>query len=240
MCQAVESSSFFLLLPLAVGTVVCGMSLSGVPVASAQPATGPALAPPPAAPPASATRASPLAPGPRVRQETGPAPRQSTPALSASDRWAALRDEVVTPGLLIGSLAIGLSDHLTDAPSSWRGDAVGYAMRTGSTAGRLLIEAGATRGIAAATRLDLRFAPRGTGGIGARLRHAVLGAVTARTAHGTRVPNLPRLLGTYGATLLEHRWAHGESRPWDAALTLVLSLGVDVAANVAAECASAR
>jgi hypothetical protein len=181
-----------------------------------------------------------MASAPGTRNGDRRANRHLAPGLSSSDRWEALRNEVVAPGLLVGSLAIGLSDHLTGEPAAWRGGATGYAMRAGSTAGRLLLEAGATHGIAAATQLDPRFIPRQTGGVGPRLRHAVLAAVTARTASGVRVPNVPRLTGTYGAALAEQRWASGETRFGDAALTLALSLGIDVAVNVVLEFAASK
>jgi hypothetical protein len=176
----------------------------------------------------------------RRRYEVDPALQDRTSGLSASDRWDALREEVVAPGFLIGSLAIGFSDHLTDDPWRWRGNTAGYALRAGSTAGRLLIEAGATHGLAAATRLDPRFVPRRTGGVGARLRHAVLAAVTARTPSGTRVPNVPRLAGTYGAALVEQQWTYRETRFRSAAYTLALSVGIDVAVNVVTEFAASR
>jgi hypothetical protein len=209
-----------LALPVALGAVLWGMGLAGVSATFAQPATGTTSAPPP-------PQISPV--------EVGPALQRPAYGLSASDRWGMLRREVVAPGFLVGSLAIGLSDHLNDDPSTWRGDASGYVLRVGSTAGRLLIEAGATHGIAAATRLNPRFTPRRTGGVGPRLRHAVLAAVTARTPHGNRVPNVPRLAGTYGAALAEQQWTYGETRFGEAALTLALSLGIDVAVNVIVE-----
>jgi hypothetical protein len=136
---------------------------------------------------------------------------------------------------LFGSLGPAIGDHLNDDPASWRGDALGYGFRVGSNAGRLLLEGGATHGLAAATGLDLRFRPQGHGGVASRLRHAALEAVTARTPSGTRVPNAPRIAGTYGAVLAQQRWQYGRLRPGDAALSTALSLGIDVAVNVVAE-----
>jgi hypothetical protein len=142
---------------------------------------------------------------------------------------------VTSPGLLLGSMGPAINDHLADAPSSWRNDVVGYGLRAASNGGRLLLEAGATHGLAAATRLDLRFRPQGTGGVGARIRYAALEAVTARTPAGTRVPNTPRVVGAYGAALAQQRWQSGGLRPGDAALTTALGLGVDVVINVITE-----
>lgn len=260
MYQRIEKPTLSFLLPLAVGAVLCGLGFASVPTTFAQPADGPIGASPAAsssrgsgplhavpsrlptaAPALSGQRGTVAVPLLRIRHaETDPVLQRPTFGLSTSDRWEALRREVVAPGFLVGSLAIGLSDHLTDDPSAWRGDAAGYALRSGSTAGRLLIEAGATHGIAAALRLDPRFTPRRTGGVGPRLRHAVLAAVTARAPHGTRVPNVPRWAGTYGAALIEQQWAYGDTRVGDAALTLALSVGIDVAVNVVTEFAASR
>ena len=156
-------------------------------------------------------------------------------ALTAAERWRALRSEVIAPILLLGSAGPAFSDYRAGTPSSWRGGAVGYGVRVGSHAGRLLVEAGATHGLAAATHLNLRFHPRKRGSVGARLRHAALGALTARPPGGTRVPNAPRLVGTYGAALAQQCWQSGRMRPVDAARTTILALSVDVAVNVIAE-----
>lgn len=197
---------------------------------------------------AAATGSAPAQPTPRpepapdsTRRATATAPPissgvpSSQGALTAAERWRALRSEVVTPVFLLGSAGPALNDHRTDTPSSWRGDAVGYGVRVGSHAGRLLLEAGAAHGLAAAIRLDLRFRPQGHGGTAARLHHAALGALTARTPGGTRVPNAPRLVATYGAALAQQRWQSSGVRPADAARTTILALGVDVAMNVIAE-----
>lgn len=150
-------------------------------------------------------------------------------------RWRALWSEFTTPAFLFGSLGPAIGDQINDDPASWRGDALGYGFRVGSNAGRLLLEGGATHGLAAATGLDLRFRPKGHGGVASRLRHAALEAVTARTPSGTRVPNAPRIAGTYGAVLAQQRWQYGQLRPGDAALSTALSLGIDVAVTVIVE-----
>lgn len=124
---------------------------------------------------------------------------------------------------------------------------LGYGLRVGSNAGSELIESVTAHGLAAATRLDLRFQPRGQGSVGARIRYAALEAVTARTTDGTRVPNAPRIVGAYGAALAQQcwersdrilpgvRWQSGGVRPGDAALTTALGLGVNVTINVITE-----
>jgi hypothetical protein len=156
-------------------------------------------------------------------------------SLTAAERWRALRSEVTDPILLLGSAGPAFSDYRAGTPSSWREGALGYGVRVGSHAGRLLLEAGAAHGLAAATRLDLRFHRRGHGSAAARLRHAALGALTARPPDGTRVPNAPRLVATYGTALAQQRWQSGRVRPADAARTTILALSVDVAMNVIAE-----
>jgi hypothetical protein len=155
--------------------------------------------------------------------------------LTATDRWRALWDEITAPTFLLASVGPATGDHVASEPASWRGDVIGYGMRVGSNAGRQLIESGTAHGLAAAARLDLRFQPRGRGGIGSRIRCAALEAVTARTPRGSRIPNVPRVLGTYGAALAQQRWQSGEVRPGDAALATALGLGIDVAVNVVIE-----
>jgi len=155
--------------------------------------------------------------------------------LSASDRWRVLWDEVTAPTFALASFGPALGDQVTDDPASWRGGVVGYGLRVGSNAGRQLLESGTAHGLAAATGLDLRVRPQRHGGVGARLRHAALEAVTARTADGTRVPNAPRIAGAYGAALAQQGWQSGGMRPGDAALTTALGLGIDVAVNIITE-----
>ncbi len=166
------------------------------------------------------------------KSSSDPSPRR---VLSASERWRTLRDEVTAPTFALASFGPALGDQVADDPASWRGDVVGYGLRVGSNAGRQLLESGTAHGLAAATRLDLRFRPQGHGGVGPRIRHATLAAVTARTADGSRVPNAPRLIGTYGAALAQQRWQSGGVRPGDAILTTALGLGIDVVVNTITE-----
>jgi hypothetical protein len=150
-------------------------------------------------------------------------------------RWRALWSEFASPAFLFGSLGPAIGDHLNDDPASWRSDALGYGFRVASSAGRLLLEGSAAHGLAATIQLDLRFRPKRDGGVASRLRHTALEAVTARTPSGTRIPNAPRIAGTYGAVLAQQRWQSGGVRPGDAALSAALSLGIDVAVNVIVE-----
>ena len=151
------------------------------------------------------------------------------------ERWRALWSEFASPAFLLGSLGPAIGDQFGDDPASWRGDALGYGFRVGSNAGRLLLEGGTAHGLAAATRLDLRFRPRGHGSVASRLRYAALEAVTARTPSGARIPNVPRIAGTYGAVLAQQRWQYGQLHPGDAALSTAVALGIDVAVNVITE-----
>lgn len=210
-----------LLLALLSGTVL----LTGARPTAAQPTEGPASTPD-SVHPASATA---------VEAHESPSGPSSRRALSAADRWHALRDEVTAPTFALASFGPALGDQVTGDPSSWRGDVVGYGLRVGSNAGRQLIESGTAHGLAAATRLDLRFRPQGHGGVGARIRHAALEAVTARTPDGSRVPNAPRIVGAYGAALAQQGWQSGEMRPGDAALTTALGLSIDVVVNTITE-----
>ncbi len=141
---------------------------------------------------------------PSMANAVGPAPRPSTER--PRGWWSALWDELTSPAFLLGSLGPAIGDQLNSDPASWRGDALGYGFRLGSHASRLLLEGGAAHGLAAATSLDLRFRAKGHGSVASRIRHAALEAVTARMPGGTRIPNAPRMAGTYGAVLAQQRW----------------------------------
>lgn len=154
---------------------------------------------------------------------------------TASERWQALRRELVSVGVLFESVGAGTWDHLSDEPASWPDGAAGYVARVGSNAGGAVLEIGATDGLAAALHLDTRFEPQQQGGRGARLHHAVVGSVTARTARGTHLPNVPQLAGSYGAALAQQRWELGETRPGEAAVSALISIGFDVVENVVVE-----
>lgn len=233
---------------------------AGAPPVLGQPAEDPAPASPTTAapsfvlPPADAVGPAPRSAAKPVRATAATvlgivrpdAPKPSAAALSLSGpqgrprpspqgRWRALWSEVTSPAFLFGSLGPAIGDQINDDPASWRGDALGYGFRVGSNAGRLLLEGGATHGLAAAAGLDLRFRPQGHGSVASRLRYAALEAVTARTPSGTRIPNAPRIAGTYGAVLAQQRWQYGRLRPGDAVLSTALSLGIDVAVTVIVE-----
>lgn len=185
-----------------------------------------------------------------VRQADSAHRSTSRAPLTATERGHLLWDEVASPGLLLASAGPALFDQVADEPASWRNDVVGYGLRVGSNAGSELIESGTAHGLAAVTRLDLRFRRWGHGGVGERVRYATLETVTARTLDGTRVPNAPRIVGLYGAALAQQRWEQldgtrpstpgvrwqsGGVRPGDAALSTVLGMGIDITVNVIRE-----
>jgi hypothetical protein len=91
------------------------------------------------------------------------------------------------------------------------------------------------QGVAEVVDVRTGFQPRRSGPVFDRLRHVVVGTVTARTSGGARVPSVPLVVGTYGSTLAQQRWETGQTRFGRAAVGSVISLGVDLFLNAVAE-----
>lgn len=154
---------------------------------------------------------------------------------SARERWDNFRGEIVSPLFLLRTFGPTTGDHLNDTPEPWRGDVVGYGARLASNTGSALLQLTAMHGVAAAGRLDIRFVPRKQGSVASRTGHAVWSTLTARTHDGVLLPDAPRALSSYGATLAQTRWEEARWALGKAAVGVALSFGIEMIVNIVTE-----
>jgi hypothetical protein len=179
------------------------------------------------------------APPARVARSTGNAQSQSTAPASASlslrDRFRIIQHDIVSVGFAFKTAGSAAGAHWSDEPPSWPDGALGYAARVGSSAAGSVVQDVLVQGVAEAVDVRTGFQPRRTGSFSDRLRHVVVGTVTARTSGEARVPSVPLVVGTYGSTLAQQRWETGQTRFGRAAAGSVISLGVDLFLNAITE-----
>jgi hypothetical protein len=145
---------------------------------------------------------------------------------TGAERAHLLRKEVVAPRFVAGVFLGGTVAHVVDAPDAWGDDGWDYAARVGSNAGGGLVFAGTEYGLAAALRIDTRYRPLKRGGTGRRIWHALQGSVTAHTADGGRVVNIPTASGLFVSGLARSAWETGEMHPIQNAIGTIFALGV--------------
>jgi hypothetical protein len=174
-----------------------------------------------------------------VARDTGDAQSQSTAPTSASfslrDRFRILRHDIVSVGFAFKTAGSAAGAHWSDEPASWPDGVLGYAVRVGSSAAGSVVQDLLVQGVAEAVDVRTGFRPRRRGPVSDRLRHVMVGTVTARTSSGARVPSVPLVVGTYGSSLAQQRWETGQTRFGRAAAGSVISLGVDLFLNAIAE-----
>jgi len=146
-----------------------------------------------------------------------------------------LQSEIVSPLFLLRMFGPTTGDHLNDVPTSWRGDVVGYGTRLASNTGSALLQLTTIHGIAAAGRLDVRFMPRKRGSVALRVGHAVWSTLLAHTRSGVLLPDAPRALSSYGATLAQARWEEARWAPGKAAIGVAVSFGIEMIVNIVTE-----
>ncbi len=166
-------------------------------------------------------------------QSRSTAPASMSPSLR--DRFRILRHDIVSVGFAFETAGSAAGAHWSDEPASWPDGVLGYAARVGSSAAGSVVQDVVIQGVAEAVDVRTGFRPRRRGPVSDRLRHVMVGTVTARTSSGARVPSVPLVVGTYGSTLAQQRWETGQTRFGRAATGSVISLGVDLFLNAIAE-----
>jgi len=182
---------------------------------------------------------NPTVPSAGARRGTGGTRSRSTVAspssLSLRDRARLIQRDIVSVGFAFKTAGSAAGAQWSDEPASWPGGVLGYAARIGSSTAGSLIQDVLVQGIAATVDVRTGFESRRTGSLRDRLRHVVVGTVTARTSSGSRVPSVPLVVGTFGSTLAQQRWETGRIQFGRAATGSVISLGVDLVLNAVTE-----
>ena len=120
-----------------------------------------------------------------------------------------------------------------NSPEEWGGQWEGFGKRLASGFGKNVIKQTTIYGLDEALELDSAYY-RATGkSTGAKIKNALISPVTARTPSGKRVIGVPRLVGTYTASIVAAETWYPDRYDWkDGVRSGTMSLGVSAAFNL--------
>ena len=174
-----------------------------------------------ATPPADAAKAKPAAASDRyVRPD----------AKTRSKRYI---DSMVGPFALAREVAGAGISTWRNSPEEWGDHWEGFGRRAASNFGKNVIKQTTVYGLDEAFKYDSSFYRSKDKSVGARIRNALISPVTARDRDGRRVIGVPRLVGTYGASIVAYETWYPSRYGWkDGVKTGTYSLGFNAAFNL--------
>ena len=119
-----------------------------------------------------------------------------------------------------------------NSPEEWGGQWEGFGKRLASGFGKNVIKQTTIYGLDEALKLDSGYY-RATGkSTGAKIKNALISPVTALTPSGRRTVGVPRLVGTYTASIVAAETWYPDRYDWkDGVRSGTMSLGVSAAFN---------
>src|SRR5689334_4589867 len=138
------------------------------------------------------------------------------------------RDAVYGAGL---GFIYGALDQVRRQPPEWGSGWSAYKRRAASDVGEFLIQEGTTEALAAALHRPLDYAPCPCAATGARIRWALLGAVTDPLPDGRHPLAVPRIVGAYAGSFAQTTWLPATSNRLRSALlngTTSLAIGAGI------------
>ena len=111
-------------------------------------------------------------------------------------------DTLLSPLTYAAALGGGGIQQLSNSPPEWNQGVKGYAKRSGSVLGIVLIQGTISNGAAAALGYEPRYIHCGCNGFLKRTSHAVVWSIITKNNAGANRPNLPALAGAYGSGML--------------------------------------
>ena len=120
-----------------------------------------------------------------------------------------------------------------NSPEEWGGQWEGFGKRLASGFGKNLIKQTTTYTLDEALKLDSHYYRSTKKDVGSKIKNALLSPVTARTSSGKRVIGVPRLVGTYTASIVAAETWYPARYDWkDGAKSATFSLGISAAYNL--------
>ena len=120
-----------------------------------------------------------------------------------------------------------------NSPEEWRGQWEGFGKRVASNFGKNFIKQTTIYGLDSALKLDSHYYRSRKKDAGSKIKNALLSPVTARNSSGKRVIGVPRLVGTYTASIVAaETWYPGRYDWKDGAKSATFSLGISAAYNL--------
>ncbi len=155
---------------------------------------------------------------------------------NADKRFKKFASDTLGPFALLGNgVGAGFST-LSNEPEEWGKNWEGFGRRFASNLGRNVIKNTAIYGLDEALKLDSGFYKSKKRDAGSRVANAFLSTVTARKSNGKRIVGVPRLVGTYTASIIAAETWFPARYDWkDGARSGTILLGVNAAFNLVKE-----
>lgn len=120
-----------------------------------------------------------------------------------------------------------------NSPEEWGGQWEGFGKRLASGFGKNLIKQTTTYGLDEAFKLDSHYYRSTKKDAGSKIKNALLSPVTARNARGKRVIGVPKIVGTYTASIVAAETWYPDRYDWkDGVRSGTISFGISAAYNL--------
>jgi hypothetical protein len=155
---------------------------------------------------------------------------------AADRRFKRYVNGVVGPLALARSVATAGISTARNSPEEWGKKWEGFGRRFASNLGRSAIRGTTVYALDEALQLDSAFYRSNKKDFGSRFSNALLSTVTARRPSGKRALGVPRLVGTYGASIVAYEtWYPKRYDYKDGLRSGTISLGFNAAFNLIRE-----
>jgi len=120
-----------------------------------------------------------------------------------------------------------------NSPEEWGGQWEGFGKRLASALGKNAIGRTTAYGMDEALKLDSHFYRSKKRNVGSRIRNALLSPVTARNVRGKRVIGVPRIVGSYTASIVAAEAWYPDRYDWkDGVRNGTIGFGLSAAFNL--------
>ena len=152
----------------------------------------------------------------------------STPAVPAApngyvrptgkERFKAYIKSMFGPGALATRAAKSGFYTWTNSPEEWGPTWEGFGRRFASSTGTSIIKNSTMFGLDEVLRVDSRFYRSKKRDIGSRIKNALLTTVTSRKPDGSRTIGIPKIAGTYAASIIAAEAWYPDRYSWKSGL----------------------
>lgn len=180
--------------------------------------------------------------GPDWKLPTGPRPALDLSKAQTQDtytrpdvktRFKRYLNGMVGPIALAKQVAGAGIGTWRNSPEEWGGQWEGFGKRLASGFGKNLIKQTTTYGLDEALKLDSHYYRSTKKDAGSKIRNAVLSPVTARNTSGKRVIGVPKIVGTYTASIIAAETWYPDRYNWkDGVKSGTISFGINAAYNL--------
>lgn len=142
-------------------------------------------------------------------------------------------DSVLGPFVLAGQVAGAGISTWRNSPEEWGDNWDGFGRRVASNFGRNAVKQTTIYGLDEAFKLDSNYYRGKNKSVSTRVKNALISPLTARDRNGKRVVGIPRLVGTYGSSIVAYETWYTARYDWtDGVKNGTISLGFTAAFNL--------